>query len=84
MPRKSVSNVEVVVTVAEGYRSKIAEVADRLKAAGLTSPQALESIGIVTGSVAPAALDHLGKVAGVVAVEEAGGVQIAPPDAEIQ
>lgn len=78
------ANVEVVVTVEDAHRETIAAVARRLKAAGLCASQTLKSAGIVTGSVAHGSLTGLKGVAGVKAVEASGGVQIAPPDAEVQ
>lgn len=84
MPRASVSHVDVVVTVADSHRSKISDVADRLRAAGLSASQTLASAGIVTGSVARDALPRLHAVKGVKAVEASGTVQIAPPDADVQ
>lgn len=84
MAGKSVAKVEVVVTVEDGHLDKIAAVAQRLKAAGLTASQTLAAAGVITGSVAPHGVASLKKVAGVRAVEASRGVQIAPPDSSIQ
>lgn len=78
------ATVDVVVTVADTHRDNIATVAGRLMAAGLSACQTLTSAGIVIGSVAHASLGALATVAGVKAVEVSGGVQIAPPDADVQ
>lgn len=82
--KKSVAKVEVVVTVKEEHRDKIAAVAKRLKAGGLSAKQTLASAGVITGSVAHHGVAGLKKIAGVRAVEASGGVQIAPPDSSIQ
>ena len=76
--------VDVVVTVEETHRDNIATVASQLMAAGLSACETLTTAGIVIGSVARASLGALATVAGVKAVEVSGGVQIAPPDADVQ
>ncbi len=84
MPRKSAAKVELIVTVAESHHKQIADVAGRLKTAGMTGVKTLHGAGIITGRAAAAALPKLGKVAGVQAVEHSGEVQIAPPESDIQ
>lgn len=79
-----VATVDVVVTVEEAHRTNIAAVVRQLKAAGLIASETLESAGVVIGRVAHDSLTSLKAVAGVKAVEASGGVQIAPPDAEVQ
>ena len=84
MTGKSVAKVDVVVTVEDAHRDKIAAVAQRLKAAGLTASHTLAAAGVITGSVAHDGVVGLKKVAGVQAVETSDRVQIAPPGSEIQ
>ena len=84
MAGKTVEKMEVVVTVADTHIGRIAGVARQLAAAGLAGPQALGAAGIVTGRASPAGLAALRRVPGVTAVEAAGKVQLAPPDADIQ
>lgn len=84
MTGKSLTTVEVVVTVEEAHLDTIVAVAQRLKAAGLTAAQTLTAAGIITGSVAQHDVAGLKKVAGVRTVEVSGDVQIAPPDSNIQ
>ena len=84
MPRKPVSKVDLVVTVADSHRAGIAEVAARLKAAGMGSLQTLHGAGLITGNAEAGAVARLGKVAGVQAVEASGEVHIAPPESDVQ
>lgn len=84
MASKTVKTLEVVVTVADTHIDRIADVARQLSAAGLAAPQALGAAGIVTGKASAAGLAALRRVPGVQAVEAAGKVQLAPPDADIQ
>lgn len=84
MTGKSKPKVQVSVTVEDTHLEKIASVARQLEAAGLGGSQTLASAGIITGHVSAESVAGLRKVAGVRAVESAGTVQIAPPDADIQ
>lgn len=84
MAGKTVKTLEVVVTVADTHIGRIDDVARQLAAAGLAAPQALGAAGIVTGKVSATGLAALRRVTGVLAVEAAGNVQLAPPDADIQ
>ena len=71
----------VVVTLT-GERP-IDEVADDLKAAGLSVDQVLTSTGIVTGSAHPEAVERLRKVRGVGDVSPDHPVDIGPPGSQI-
>jgi hypothetical protein len=84
IPKGAHASVEVVITVEETQLDQIEAVARRLGKAGLTAAQTLKSAGIITGSVVHDKLAGIGSVAGVKAVEQSGGVQIAPPDAAVQ
>lgn len=84
IPKKASVQIDVVVTLEDVHRDNIEAVARRLEAAGLSAAKALKSAGIITGSVAHGKLEGIKSVEGVRAVEAAGGVQIAPPDAPVQ
>jgi hypothetical protein len=74
----------ITVTIADDHLGRATEVADQLRAAGMTVEQVLGTVGIITGSVEAGQRASLQAVPGVVAVEEETTFQIAPPDAEIQ
>lgn len=74
----------ITVTIDDDHLGRADEVADQLRAAGMTVEQVLGTVGIITGSVAPAARASVAAVPGVAAVEEETTFRIAPPDAEIQ
>lgn len=84
MPDQLNSAVEVIVSVDESHLCRLKEIAEQLSANGLMDVQTLASIGAVTGKGLPESLPALGNILGVSAVELADGVQIAPPDADIQ
>lgn len=84
MPKARSPSVELIATVADAHRSKIHEVADALKAAGLDVSHTLETSGIIAGSASQDAMERLRKVRGVVSIEQSGGAQIAPPDSDVQ
>lgn len=75
---------DVVITVADENLADIEGLAQKLAAKGLGNANVLASAGLITGSAAPQALAGLEAEPGVTAVEAAGGVQIPPPDSEIQ
>ena len=70
----------IIVTVT----GEAEQVAEQLRAAGMTVEQVLSAVGIVTGSVDSERRASLAAVPGVVAVELDRPVQLGPPDAEIQ
>ena len=72
----------VTVTVDDEHLDTIDEVADRLRERGMRVDQVLASIGIVTGSVQDVAA--LNAVPGVLRVDLPEGVDLGPPDQEIQ
>jgi hypothetical protein len=74
----------ILVTVADASRHDIDAVAQRLTAAGMQVGRVLPSTGVISGSVADHLRPGLGLVDGVAAVESDGGVQLPPPDSEIQ
>jgi hypothetical protein len=74
----------ITVTIDDDHLGRADEVADELRAAGMTVEQVLSTVGIITGSVGPAERASLEAVPGVAAVEDETTFQIPPPDAEIQ
>lgn len=86
MPREIDDDEEVdaLVTIDDAALADIKNVAGALGKAGLNISHVLESSGVVTGKARRADLSGLRKLKGVAALEVAGTVTIAPPDAEIQ
>jgi len=79
--------VQITVTVDTASASDIEAVAQELRGKGMKVDQVLDSIGMITGSIqsaAPAASQALQAVDGVVSVDAAQGVQLPPPDSDIQ
>lgn len=74
----------ITVTVAGSHLVRIDEVAAALRDAGMEVDAVLPAIGIVTGSIEGDRLTALAALPGVAAVEEQSGVQLAPPDGEVQ
>ena len=73
---------QLLVITLSGDRP-IHEVADDLKAAGLSVDQVLTSTGIVTGSALPEAVARLRNVRGVADVSPDHPVDIGPPGSQI-
>lgn len=74
----------LLVTINDDALDKMERVVARLKKAGLTNIQTMDTIGIVYGDAAPLKVASLSKVSGVRAVEESAPIQLAPPDDPIQ
>ena len=77
-------DLPVVITVAHDARSSMDELSERLGVHGLRDATSLSNIGIISGTAAAHAVERLRAQPGVAAVELAGGVQIAPPDSDVQ
>jgi hypothetical protein len=60
------------------------EVVERVRKAGLKVEQALEEVGVVSGSIDSAKLAALERLKGVAAVEPVRTVRIPPPEEDIQ
>jgi hypothetical protein len=84
MPKKSTSDMELIVTVDESHFSRMEEIAETLRAKGLKDIQTLSGIGAITGRGRCDLVSALRRVSGVAAVETAGTVRIAPPESDIQ
>jgi hypothetical protein len=73
---------QLLIVTLSGDRP-IHEVADDLKAAGLSVDQVLTSTGTVTGSAPPEAVGRLRNVRGVADVSPDHPVDIGPPGSQI-
>ncbi|MFE2755371.1 hypothetical protein ACFXGA_25545 [Actinosynnema sp. NPDC059335] len=69
---------KVVVSVADAGAAGLPAVVSALRDAGMVVESVLESLGVVTGSVAPGAVDRLGAVPGVAHVEVERAVGLPP------
>lgn len=69
---------KVVVSVADDGSAGLPAVVSALRDAGMVVESVLESLGVVTGSVAPGAADRLGAVPGVAHVEVDHAVGLPP------
>ena len=77
--------VEVIVTVGDEYKENLKKIALDLKSCGLEiTGEPLERLGMISGMTEAKNIDQLKTVNGVTAVEEAGTVQIAPPESDVQ
>lgn len=74
----------VVVTVDDDAMPRIADVASQLGGAGLKVSQVMPLTGVITGRFAGQDLSVLMRVTGVMSVELEQGVQLAPPEADLQ
>ena len=84
MPKMPDDDVEVLITIDEAARGRVKALASSLKKSGLNVSHVMESSGIVAGTVRRANFAKLERHKGVSAVEVAGEVSIAPPDADVQ
>jgi hypothetical protein len=76
--------VAVMVAVQSGYMAQFDQVLDRCKQVGLRVSQALQSIGIIDGTIPPTKIPQLTEVEGVSAVERAQTYEVAPPSSDVQ
>ncbi|MET0764979.1 MAG: hypothetical protein ABWY29_08935 [Blastococcus sp.] len=76
--------VHLSVTVDDGHRPAINEVAEALRARGMQVEQVLDGLGIITGSVPDDNRPVLTDVEGVVSVDEGLTHQLPPPDSAVQ
>ncbi|MBL7498426.1 hypothetical protein [Frankia nepalensis] len=77
-------DIGVIVTVDDAYLTRIAEVSAALRANGMHIDQALDDIGVITGSIAGTDSRSLANVEGVKAVEPERSFQLPPSDSPIQ
>lgn len=74
----------ITVTVAEEYADRTAEVAGRLRDAGMTVERVLGALSMVTGTVEAGRRAGLSAVGGVASVATERVYQLPDPDADIQ
>jgi DNA-binding ferritin-like protein len=77
-------SAEVSISVDDEYVGDLDEVAERLRALGLSVDELLSEIGIITGHIAESQADDLETVEGVAHVERSREYQLPAPDSEIQ
>lgn len=83
MPGKD-KKVQVMISVDDEHMPEIGKVAERCRKAGLQVDEALEEVGIITGSIPEKELASLSGVKGVASVERGQQYQLPPPDSDIQ
>ncbi|RBY82875.1 hypothetical protein DQ238_02355 [Geodermatophilus sp. TF02-6] len=74
----------VIVTVDDAHRTQVDTVAQELRERGLRVDQVLDEIGVISGRMPTGRPLAALQVDGVSSVEEAGRVQLPPPDAPVQ
>ncbi|MGY1695206.1 MULTISPECIES: hypothetical protein [unclassified Geodermatophilus] len=72
------------VTVDDGHRADLDEVARALRDSGLQVDRVLGTLGLITGRAPADARPALLAVPGVSSVDEQLRVQLPPPDAPVQ
>lgn len=78
------SRVNLSISVDDDHMTKIAEVVQNLKKAGMKVENLLDQLGIVTGWCESEKVAKLSQVEGVSDVESERAVQLAPPTSHIQ
>ena len=75
---------QVLVSVDNEHMSQMDKVTQRCREAGLEVDQALDAVGVITGSIPESLVSNLSGIKGVQSVERGQNYQIAPPDSDIQ
>jgi hypothetical protein len=81
---KPPGKMPVIVTVADEQLKDIHDVADQLKAKGMSVERVLPVTGVISGSTAPSKVAALKKVTGVMSVEEEVTAPLPAPDSPLQ
>ena len=76
--------VTLLVTVDDEYNDRIAEVADRLRAAGMDVVSLMEFLGTITGAIEAEKVEVISRIKGVAHVETSRQFQLAPPNSKVQ
>ena len=76
--------VKLSVSVDDAHLERFQEVVRACKAAGMDVEEALQTIGVITGTIDSAKLDALRGVPGVAHVEAERRYRIAPPGSDVQ
>ncbi|WP_372698115.1 hypothetical protein [Arthrobacter sp. JSM 101049] len=74
----------ITVTVSEAYAGRAGEVAERLRAAGMTVERVLEALAIVTGTADGDQRASLQALDGVASVDVQQVYQLPDPDSGLQ
>ncbi len=74
----------VTVTLTDAQAARVTEAADRLSAAGLEVEQVLDSLGMVTGTVAEDRRAGLEALDGVASVSVERTIQLPDPGSDLQ
>lgn len=82
--RGSIELVNVIVTVEDDHCDQINEVAEQLRAAGMSIESTMEYSGIIAGSIEPGKIEEISRLAGVAHVEAARQFQLAPPHSKVR
>ena len=75
---------DLTVTVDDEHMDRVAEVADALRARGLTITAVHAEVGIISGSVDAGKQSAVAEVPGVSSVEEGQSLRLPPPGSAIQ
>ncbi|MDJ0349107.1 hypothetical protein [Cryobacterium sp. PH29-G1] len=76
--------ISVSIVVDDSHTAGIVDVAARLRAAGMSVENVLDTVGIITGSVSEQQLGALGRVEGVESVDRDRQVHLPPPEDDVQ
>lgn len=74
----------VLVVLADSGLARLPEVVAGLEAAGMLVDEVLDSIGVITGSVARTAVSALSEVDGVEGIEPVATYQLPDPGSDVQ
>jgi len=80
----TVAKVNLSVSVKEEHLPRFGDVVNELKKTGFEVEQALESLGVVTGSIESRRMSALASVSGVDHVEQSRVVRIPPKESKLQ
>lgn len=78
------SKIRLSLSVSDSHLSRIGEVAEAAKKAGLRLEQSLDDLGILVGSIDENKVGQLHRMDGISHVEEEGTVSVPPPYSPIQ
>ncbi len=76
--------VSLLVSVNDDHLDRFSEVVKDVENAGMEVEQRMDDLGVITGSIDSEKVEPLRRVEGVAQIEESRGVEIPPPDSDIQ
>jgi UDP-N-acetylmuramate-alanine ligase len=79
-----VPKVSLLVSVNDDHLDRFSEVVKDVENAGMEVEQRMDDLGVITGSIDSEKVEPLRQVEGVAQIEESRGVEIPPPDSDIQ